>query len=281
MLSSRSTLLASSELFSSIYLPLLPALAAASCTTEDTKYYYYMYNLESWAYFEGKAATKATTAAAKTESQTEAVASAAAAATAAIQAATLWQNEGHNSLWPYLHYKGRFWTWSRPRAAWDRRQALVLLAYLDLNCFPGAWRWPCAGWWARALAPPLVDLDATWGRLMCNLSVPMFRNPEKDYLRLDFIASLLIQISYTWGEVVGSKLEVAMVCCLGSLWWRPPRPKELCLNHGKEILRRDCGAVFSLFDGEVEAMSTASTASNRGHKCLFSCTALFYLFLST
>ena len=87
MLSSRSTLLASSELFSSIYLPLLPALAAASCTTEDTKYY--MYNLESWAYFEGKAATKATTAAAKTESQTEAVASAAAAATAAIQAATL------------------------------------------------------------------------------------------------------------------------------------------------------------------------------------------------
>ena len=88
MLSSCSTLLASSELFSSIYLPLLPALAAASCTTEDTKYYY-MYNLESWAYFEGKAATKATTAAAKTESQTEAVASAAAAATAAIQAATL------------------------------------------------------------------------------------------------------------------------------------------------------------------------------------------------
>lgn len=56
-----------------------------------------MYNLESWAYFEGKAATKATAtkAAAKTESQTEAV-EAAAAATTTI--AVLWQNEGHNSL---------------------------------------------------------------------------------------------------------------------------------------------------------------------------------------
>ena len=42
-----------------------------------------MYNLESWAYFEGKAATKATAtkAAAKTESQTEAVEAAAAAFT--------------------------------------------------------------------------------------------------------------------------------------------------------------------------------------------------------